>query len=126
MHYSPYGAYHSTTSEDTLATWGPIFDQKNVNVVLSGHDHIYSRTPKMSGGEVSPTESYGTVYISGGSASEKIYTASPPYSTPYSFILTESKNVITIVSIENGQLVFTTIDVNGTIVDTYTLLQVIL
>lgn len=44
-------------------TFMPIFDNHAVDVVLTGHDHVYSRSYKLVNGKVVPDSLPGTVYI---------------------------------------------------------------
>jgi len=53
--------------------WGYIFDQCNVDLVLSGHDHLYARTKSIYNNEVTTEDYKGTVYIEGGSSGTKYY-----------------------------------------------------
>ena len=41
----------------------PIFDQYSVDLVLQGHDHIYSRTCKLRNGRRAADDEKGTVYV---------------------------------------------------------------
>ena len=47
------------TAAQMISDWLPTFDSAGVDLVLSGHDHIYARTPKMAGG-IKVTEGEGT------------------------------------------------------------------
>ena len=56
-----------------IAEWGPIFDECQVDLVLSGHDHVFSRTKSLVNGEPTTQKYKGTVYIEGGAAGPKYY-----------------------------------------------------
>lgn len=66
-----HGAYSSGAEDDITATLcaGTLkdtFDRYDIDLVLSGHNHFYSRTYPIYGGEYDPE---GTVYFEAGSAS---------------------------------------------------------
>jgi 3',5'-cyclic AMP phosphodiesterase CpdA len=44
MHRSFYGSTYASDSVAVRATWQKIFDRYGVDLVLSGHDHIYARS----------------------------------------------------------------------------------
>lgn len=51
--------------------WYPLFQKYNVDLVLSGHDHIYSRTFQLDGNQVSADPKKGTYYLDMGSSGDK-------------------------------------------------------
>lgn len=74
-HRSAYaGANYVADGKNFIANWGELFDECQVDLVLSGHDHIYSRTKKLIGGEVTTEKYKGTTYILGGTAGNKMYS----------------------------------------------------
>lgn len=74
-HRSAYaGANYVTDGRNFIANWGEVFDEYQVDLVLSGHDHIYSRTKKLVGGEITTEKYKGTTYILGGTAGDKKYS----------------------------------------------------
>ena len=117
MHYSPYGSTHTTTAADVLSTWGPIFDANQVDLVISGHDHVYARTPQMMNGVVSSNPNEGTVYIIGGSAGHKLYTVPEAYQSQYEYYMSVTQSTIHTISIDNETITFTALNALGEIVD---------
>lgn len=74
-HRSAYaGANYVADGRNFIANWGEVFDEYQVDLVLSGHDHIYSRTKKLVGGEITTEKYKGTTYILGGTAGDKKYS----------------------------------------------------
>ncbi len=76
MHHNPYSA--SLTSEEFSEErlfFSSLYDCYDIDLVLSGHDHFYSRTNAMLAGEA--TDSEGTVYIQSSSASGSNYDPLP-------------------------------------------------
>ena len=51
--------------------WFPIFRKYRVDLVLSGHDHIYSRTLALDGDQPAKDPSLGTYYLDMGSSGDK-------------------------------------------------------
>ncbi len=86
MHHSIYSsASHSTDSDIAARRSGlyPVFDKYDIDVVLAGHDHCYTRTYQMLGGVAQQNQKYdtqsrvvnptGTLYITSNSASGSKY-----------------------------------------------------
>ncbi len=74
MHHQP--AYSTCTTHGSNETvreaWSPIFEQRGVQMVTSGHNHIYERSvPILAGAEVSDDE--GVVYLVSGGAGADLY-----------------------------------------------------
>lgn len=51
--------------------WYPVFSKYRVDLVLSGHDHIYSRTLALDGDKPAEDPSMGTYYLDMGSSGDK-------------------------------------------------------
>lgn len=64
MHRSVYPISYD---EAHVRTWSKTFDHLNIDLVLSGHDHVYSRTTMKNEEKVEAGQ--GTTYIVGGSGS---------------------------------------------------------
>jgi hypothetical protein len=79
--------------------WGPLFDQYQVDLVVSGHVHAYERSYPVfgsdvtkvvpSGGKIYPQSGEGTTYIGAGGGGQDLYTgwygntgAGDPANTP--------------------------------------------
>lgn len=74
-HKSCYaGAEYASDGKYFLEKWGAIFDECAVDLVLSGHDHMYARTKSIYADEVTTEKYKGTTYILGGSAGIKYYS----------------------------------------------------
>jgi len=76
MHHNPYSASLSDEdfSEERLI-FSSLYDCYDIDLVLSGHDHLYSRTEIMYGGKKADNE--GTVYVQSSSASGSNYDPLP-------------------------------------------------
>lgn len=76
MHHDPYSA--SLSDEDyseERVIFSSLYDCYDIDLVLCGHDHLYSRTKAMYGGKASDGE--GTVYVQSSSASGSNYDPLP-------------------------------------------------
>lgn len=65
FHHAPYSTATHTTDDDILQRRSElvkIFNNNNIDLVLNGHDHIYTRTKHMLGGEktLDFKDAYGT------------------------------------------------------------------
>ncbi|KWZ90679.1 Ser/Thr phosphatase family protein [Anaerococcus hydrogenalis] len=65
FHHAPYSTATHTTDDDILQRRNElvkIFNKNNIDLVLNGHDHIYTRSKHMLGGEktLSFKDAYGT------------------------------------------------------------------
>lgn len=88
FHHSIYSAGAHSDSGDILMRreqWAPLFSEMNIDAVLMGHDHVYTRTFMMNGTTPKNTESGAqssvtnpengdVVYITANSASSKHYS----------------------------------------------------
>lgn len=74
-HRSAYpGGPYVSDGKHFIAKWGAVFDACQVDLVLSGHDHVYARTKSIYADEVTTEKYKGTTYILGGSAGTKYYS----------------------------------------------------
>ncbi len=76
MHHNPYSASlaDGEYSEERVL-FSALYDCYDIDLVLSGHDHLYSRTEVMYGGK--KAEGEGTVYVQSSSASGSNYDPLP-------------------------------------------------
>lgn len=70
--YSSAGHTYDSTVKSLRTGLTPVIDKYGIDLVLSGHDHCYSRTFPLRDGV---TQAGGTVYITAGSASGSKYYA---------------------------------------------------
>jgi len=69
FHRGPYGSIYD--SEAVRTGWVPVFDEFGVDLVLSGHDHVYLRSTLRNHAKAEP--GCGTVYVTAGSTGPKFY-----------------------------------------------------
>lgn len=72
-HKSVFGSeiVDSAVARNLRPLWYPIFSKYRVDLVLSGHDHIYSRTLALDGDQPTTDPSSGTFYLDMGSSGDK-------------------------------------------------------
>lgn len=49
MHHPPYSCSKHKNTKSVLRSWGPLIKDSDVDLVLSGHDHVYERFAPVSG-----------------------------------------------------------------------------
>ena len=141
MHKSPYSNGPHSEDEDVTA----IREQLNtltaecgVDLVLSGHDHVYNRTPYLSQGKTqsvtTKTTSYqginyttavnptGTVFVIAGTAGVKNYVQTPVSTVPSEVTFQQTCPVYAGVTIDGGKLYYRAYEVQdgvSTLVDSF-------
>jgi|GEM_PF-6292829 len=136
FHQSIYSsAEHSTDSSiaSLRKNLYPIIDKYHIDIVLSGHDHCYTRTYQMLGGiaqkdqavdpnghVVNPT---GTVYITAGSASDSKYYDMKTSAEAYAAVRTQLYTpTFSDIAVTGNALTITTYRVDTMeAIDTYTI-----
>lgn len=73
MHRPPYHNRSNEGDEHLRAAFVPLFDKYHVNLVFSGHDHVYARSYPMFGGKVVEQSALGTIYVTTGRSGTKTY-----------------------------------------------------
>ena len=76
MHHNPYSAAFADNEYcEERVLFSSLYDCYDIDLVLSGHDHLYSRTEAMYAGVRADGE--GTVYVQSSSASGSNYDPLP-------------------------------------------------
>ncbi len=118
MHRSFYGSTYASDSVAVRATWQKIFDRYGVDLVLSGHDHIYARSHSIYNDAISADPIRGTTYIIGGYGGAKNYAAVA--NEKYAKVV-EFQNCANIITISSNQISINLINNVGTTIDTATI-----
>lgn len=121
MHRS---AYPMKYYEPWIEAFSQVFEKVDVDLVLSGHDHIYSRTTMEDGVQVDVNE--GVTYVSAGSSSgSKFYDEDRSIDRYWkNVVYDKNRPVFTTIEIENDKLVFKAYarEINGVkLIDTFEL-----
>ncbi len=141
LHKSPYSNGPHQTDEDVVAIRGQmdaLAASCDVDVVLSGHDHVYNRTPYLMRGETqtvtTETQTYqgtnyetavnpnGTVFIIAGTCGVKNYVQDTTGGIPSQVALDLSVPVYTGFTIDGDHLYYQAYTVSGdvsTMVDSF-------
>lgn len=77
-----------------------------IDLVLSGHDHVYARTPAMSEGRIVPYNAGGTVFVVPGTSGVKNYKQSFPADFPAEKLSAPGGSIHCEVSVNKNSLVF--------------------
>lgn len=125
MHHSPYdaNAHKYFTSKITRNTIAPTIDKYGVDLVLSGHDHYYSRSFIVKDKKVTDdkavnnvyTNPKGTLYVSGNSASGSNFSGIDEESIGECCDIHIQNRIptYTIVDFSGGKLTASTYEVEG-------------
>ncbi len=73
IHRPLYGNKPGGVNERLRQAFAPVFDQYNVDLVFTAHDHVYARTLPYNSGEAATPPGRGTIYVSTGRSGTKTY-----------------------------------------------------
>lgn len=121
MHRPPYD---NRSFRDNLAireAFTPIFDRYQVDVVFSGHDHVYARTYPLRGGILSPQ---GTIYVATGRSGSKTYSTVAAHPLNEFFYNPQDEPIYLVVSVQTDSISVQAFKQNGTLIDTWTVEKV--
>src|SRR6185503_11028350 len=113
--YSCGGSHGSDL--DLRAGWQPIFDAHKVDIVFSGHDHLYERSRPIRGltgtdpvlaeatmDDAAPVAESGTIYVVTGGAGAPLYDIDA--SCNHTFVTEKTRNYA-IVELDGRSMSFT-------------------
>nr|WP_309098518.1 phosphodiester glycosidase family protein [Fredinandcohnia onubensis] len=120
FHRSPYHSHETRGSEDIRKAWTGAFDEAEIDLVLSGHDHAYMRSWPLYDGKI-VEEGEGTTYIIGGSAGPKFYEMGDQEWIRVAF--DENIQIYSGVTIDGNELTFKVTTRNGENVDAFTMVK---
>ncbi|MFO0564096.1 MAG: metallophosphoesterase family protein [Polyangiaceae bacterium] len=134
FHTTPYtcGSTHKSDSDEPRAKWQPVFDELEVDMVLTGHVHNYQRTvpirgfkpgttdgaPAQATANGVPVKGSGTLYVVSGGASGDLYGVDPPASCYFSQV-TEKVHHYVVIEIEGKTLRYKALRLDGTELDKF-------
>ena len=100
MHRS---AYPMNYDEPSIRALSSVFEELGIDLVISGHDHVYNRTTMLKGNQV--TVNNGVTYVVGGSSGTKFYDAKP--NRPWeNIVYDDNYPVFSAIRFSNGNLLF--------------------
>jgi predicted phosphodiesterase len=97
----------------------PLYDQHHVDLVLQGHDHVYARSFRLSGGHVVDADQPGTVYAISVSGT-KMYEIDPTYGPLMAKALVQLQ-LYQVIAIDGGNLKYESYTADGRKVDGFEL-----
>ena len=86
-------------------------------MVLSGHDHVFTRTKPVYDGKVTTEKYKGTVYIEGGSAGDKYYNIQSQENADKWAASAAQKTCATVITLGKEQFTTKTYDYSGNLLD---------
>ncbi|BBI33367.1 S-layer homology domain-containing protein [Cohnella abietis] len=121
FHKPPYHteAGRSDLIEDSRTYFAPILEELQVDLVLVGHDHVYSRTYPMKQGKPLLNGERGTVYLDGGASGWKFYNG-----TKYNyldFMFDDDVPVYTSIQVSHDKISIQGLTLDGQLFDDYSI-----
>ncbi len=120
-HYSPYGTYHESSAAEMITNWGGVFDQANIDLVITGHDHIYARTPSLVNGQEATNPDFGTVYFIGGTGSYKFRYVEADEGSNFDYYVIDTEPSISIITVTDTEILIESINLAGEVFDSFTI-----
>ena len=109
LHRSPYGSSRHGGDQKVREDLEPLFVKHGVDLVFSGHDHVYERTVPIT----------GVTYVVSGGGGRRLYSASNGELTASSV----SAHHAVLVRVSGSHLLLETLEVGGKVVDRLELYQ---
>ncbi|HKM29644.1 MAG TPA: metallophosphoesterase family protein, partial [Bacilli bacterium] len=120
-HISIYGAANGDNSVALRREWTPLFDKYGVDLVLTGHDHIYARSKIIYNGEETSDRFKGTCYVIGGVAGNGTKYTADKLDKEKMDKWYELKTSYGIVTVSSGTISYRCYDMNQNVIDTFIL-----
>ncbi|MFK0299487.1 fibronectin type III domain-containing protein [Brevundimonas sp. NPDC090276] len=124
FHQPIYTCARPEDTEELKAAWKPIFDARNIDLVLQGHDHCYGRVSNPTGAEASRADSaagrpQGPVYVVSVTGS-KMYGLNDRADTQ-PVRAAENTELYQLIDVEADRLSFRAFTATGQLYDAFTL-----
>lgn len=124
FHQPIYTCARPEDTEELKAAWKPIFDARNIDLVLQGHDHCYGRVSNPAGAEASRADSaagrpQGPVYVVSVTGS-KMYGLNDRADTQ-PVRAAENTELYQLIDVEADRLSFRAFTATGQLYDAFTL-----
>ena len=124
FHQPIYTCARPQDTEELKAAWKPIFDARNIDLVLQGHDHCYGRVSNPLGAEASRADSaagrpQGPVYVVSVTGS-KMYGLNDRADTQ-PVRVAENTELYQLIDVEADRLLFRAFTATGQLYDAFTL-----
>ena len=121
FHHPLYSCGRERDGRETRNAFLSIFDRYNVDLVLTGHDHAYTRSKKLKNGVVVGENEKGTVYMVS-SSGPKFYVANPLYQSLMAKTAVD-KSLFQVVSVDGNRLSLKAYSAAGLLFDSFELVK---
>ena len=121
FHHPLYSCGRERDGRETRNAFLSIFDRYNVDLVLTGHDHAYTRSKKLKNGVVVGENEKGTVYMVSSSGPE-FYVANPLYQSLMAKTAVD-KSLFQVVSVDGNRLSLKAYSAAGLLFDSFELVK---
>ena len=101
MHRSTYPMNYNEANVRALSS---VFEELEIDLVISGHDHVYNRTTMLEGNKVEVNN--GVTYVVGGSSGTKFYNADTVPRPWKNIVYDDNFPVFSAIRFSNGNLLF--------------------
>jgi len=119
IHQPVYSTGKRRNRKNLQQLFVPIFDRYEVDLVLQGHDHTYSRTVKLKNGARAAPDESGTVYVISVSG-PKSYPVNPRYQALMAKTGT-GRQLFQVIQVSPRRLQYEAFDAAGTLYDSFLL-----
>lgn len=117
LHHPPYTVGAHKPSQSVRRALVPAFESAGVDIVFSGHDHMYQRTTPMRRGRRAER---GVVYIVTGAGGARLYEAQPREQWPdYMARVYTGQHSYTHIRIAGPKLELEQVTLDGQVIDTW-------
>lgn len=113
LHHPAYALANDTVSGAVLANWVPLLEAGQVDLVLCGHQHVYSRSYPLRAGEIDYKN--GITYVMGNSGQKFYSNADASYQEKIIF----NKSTYQILHVNGDALSLSSYDSQGNLVDSW-------
>lgn len=121
IHRPIYGNKPNGINENIRQTFAPVFDQQQVDLVFTAHDHVLARTVPLFGDEAAQVPVRGTVYMATGRSGTKTYSnVSAKTWNDFFYNPQEEPNYLR-VTVEGDTLTVEAFAQNGVLIDGWSL-----
>ncbi len=119
FHRPFYSAGRDRDDKSIRNVFLPLFDKYNVDLVLTGHDHAYTRSYKLKNGAKVSGDEKGTVYVVSVSG-PKMYTVNSGYDN---IMVKTGGNIqlFQVISVDGGKLGYKSYTATGSLYDSFNL-----
>jgi len=116
FHHPVYSSAPRRDNPEIREHWGAVFDEYHVDMVFTGHDHAYLRTPPMRAGQAVASAAQGTYYVVANSGLKHYEQESHEYAA-VAFTDIPTYQLIDIETSGGNTLTYRAYDANGNVRD---------